>query len=126
MGPNKSLTNELGSIKSRIELLPRKIDALTLTIENIEGRMDVLKKAGLIYAKPHWRNQKYFLLVHPMKKGERKSPTYIGTDEGKIQQAHDGIARAEEFDKLSNQLEAYRREVSKARSVLRDLELIFG
>lgn len=116
------MTKELVSIKGRVEQLPKLIDALSAKAKAIEARMAALKRAGLIYAKPHWRNQKYFLLVHPMVNGERPTPTYIGTDEEKIKAATDSIARAAEYDALAIQAEAYARQVGDAGRVLRELE----
>lgn len=115
-------TKELTAIKGRVQHLPGKLDDLAARIKRTEARMASLKKAGLIYAKPHWREQKYFVLVHPMTGGQRPAPTYIGTDAEKIKAATDGIARAAEYDELAAQAQTYARQIAEISRVVRELE----
>jgi hypothetical protein len=91
---------DIAALMARVQKLPEKIEAIEAQIQEIQQRMQVLKKAGLIYATGHWRAQKYFTLIYPQKDGVRPSPTYVGTDEAKIQQAIEGMERAKEYDSL--------------------------
>lgn len=83
------------------KVLPDLIIQVSAQVDAVQERMKELEEAGLIYATGHWRASKYFMLVYPQKEGVRPSPTYIGTDEAKIQLAMEGIERAKEYESLA-------------------------
>ncbi len=88
--------------------LPTLIDKLDATIAATAASMARLQRAGLIYAKPHWREGKYLYLIYPSQDGQRER-RYIGTHPGKIEEAQAGIRRAAEYDRLAAQLKRQER-----------------
>jgi hypothetical protein len=121
---NTIKTKDIAALMTRVQKLPEKIDAIEAQIHGVQERMQALKKAGLIYASGHWRAQKYFTLIYPQKDGVRPSPTYIGTDETKIQEALQGIERAKEYDRLKKIALEQASILSEASLSLSELESI--
>lgn len=117
-------TKDLAVIQRRLEDLPTLVDSLRAHISSVESRMAALKQTGLIYAKPHWREDRYFMLVPPMANGHRPNPTYIGIDPTKIKAATDGIARANEYDELMQVVEVYSNKVADALRITVELERV--
>jgi hypothetical protein len=83
--------------------LPELIESFARKYREIMTRMQELKRAGLIYAKPHYRQGKYLYLIYPMKDGERRRE-YIGADPEKIKSALQAIDRVREYEALSSKL----------------------
>lgn len=121
---NTIKTKDIAALMARVQKLPAKIDAIEAQIHAVQERMQVLKKAGLIYASGHWRAKKYFTLIHPQKDGVRPNPTYIGTDENKIKDALQGIERAKEYDQLDKIANEQADVLSEASRALSSLESI--
>lgn len=112
--------SQLARLKKNAANIPGKIDALEQALRSIEARMTALKKAGIIYAREHWRVRgtssrdsanedtaakgRYMILVYPMKHGERPNPTYIGCDPEKVKAAQEGIARADAYDEADREM----------------------
>lgn len=94
--------------------LPRLIGDLGKRHAAILSRMKDLEEAGLIYATPYWREEKYLYLIYPMKGGERRRE-YIGADPDKIKDALEAVKRVEEYDQLSEKLSRLKRSLSLAR-----------
>ncbi len=64
-------------IRAEASKLPELIESLARKYREILTRMHELKRAGLIYAKPYYRQGKYLYLIYPMKDGQRRRE-YIG------------------------------------------------
>ena len=90
-------------MRAEASKLPELIESLSNQCREIHARMHELKRAGLIYAKPHYRQGKYLYLIFPMKDGVRRRE-YIGADPKKIQEALQAINRVYEYEMLSNKL----------------------
>lgn len=90
-------------IRAEASKLPELIESLARKYREILTRMHELKRAGLIYAKPHYRQGKYLYLIYPMKDGQRRRE-YIGADPEKIQEALQAINRVHEYEALSSKL----------------------
>ena len=90
-------------MRAEASKLPELIESLSRQYREILTRMHELKRAGLIYAKPHYRQGKYLYLIYPMKDGERRRE-YIGADPEKIQEALQAINRVHEYEALSSKL----------------------
>lgn len=89
--------------------LPRRMAAVRFEIEEIEARLRELAAHGLIRAIPDWRTSKrkkgeHLTLVFPTDATGKRPRKYIGRDPAKVQEALDAIARAEEYDRLTNKL----------------------
>lgn len=119
-------TEDLAAIQRRLQDLPTLVDSLRSHIGSVESRMAALRQTGLIYAKPHWREDRYFMLVRPMANGQRPNPTYIGIDPTKIKAATDGIARANEYDELVQVVEVYANKVADALRTTVELERVLS
>ena len=90
-------------IRAEASKLPELIESLARKYREILTRMHELKRAGLIYAKPYYRQGKYLYLIYPMKDGQRRRE-YIGADPEKIQEALQAINRVHEYEALSSKL----------------------
>jgi hypothetical protein len=108
----------------RVNQVPVMLAAYLREIEAVDEEMRELKKAGLIYASPHWRKNKYFLLVYPQKNGTRPNPKYIGTDAKEIERALASIKRAKEYDKKAKKLNALNAKLLSIERALHGLESV--
>ncbi len=100
--------------------LPELIESLSRKYREIITRMNELERAGLIYAKPHYRQGKYLYLIYPMKDGQRRRE-YIGADPEKIEVALQAINRVHEYEALSNKLARTEGCLSQAQLQLNQL-----
>ena len=105
--------------------LPELIESLSNQCREIHARMHELKSAGLIYAKPHYRQGKYLYLIYPMKDGERRRE-YIGADPEKIESALQAINRVHEYEALSSKLARTEGCLSQGQLQLNQLIRIFS
>ncbi|MBK3864524.1 hypothetical protein G3A40_32645 [Paraburkholderia aspalathi] len=122
--------SQLARLKKDAAKIPGKIAALEQALKATEARMVALKKAGIIYAREHWRVRgtssgdaadedtpakgRYMILVYPMKHGERPNPTYIGCDPEKVKAAQEGIARAASYDEADRERQALERALRES------------
>jgi len=108
----KALTVQAGKLPDLIELNAKEV-------QRLNDQMRALKKAGLVYASPHWRAKKYFYLIHPST-ADGRIREYVGTDRDKIADAQAGIERAAQYDELRRQCDARLRELTRIeRELLR-------
>ena len=112
-------------MRAEASKLPELIESLSNQCREIHARMHELKRAGLIYAKPHYRQGKYLYLIYPMKDGERRRE-YIGADPKKIQEALQAINRVHEYEMLSNKLARTEGCLSQGQLQLNQLIRIFS
>ncbi|MEX3614335.1 MAG: hypothetical protein VB141_11410 [Burkholderia gladioli] len=116
---NRATQNPASECDKLAAALPGLIAANAKQYKEIRANMEALKRAGLTYAKPHWREQKYLYLVYPCEGGDRKRE-YVGTDEQKIKAAHAAIARAHEYDSLALQLAQIEKRIAEGRHYLKE------
>lgn len=103
--------------------LPDLIAAAQVDIDSIAHRMEVLKRAGLVYASLFWRKdaagvERYLYLLHPQIPGEPRRRDYIGCDPERIQEAKAGIERAKEYEELRKQLQLHTTRIAYAHDGL--------
>lgn len=101
--PYRAKLDKLAAILSHMETINH----------NTRQEMQALEKAGLKYATPHYRAERYLYLIHPQHNGERIRE-YVGADPAKITAALDAINRAHQFDRLA---EGLAREEAKINAV---------
>ena len=111
-----SATKQLRQLAAQ---LPRVIDAIEGELKTVSHRMEVLQKAGLIYASEHWRESKYLYLIYPMRDGNRRRE-YIGADANRITEARAGIGRGKEFDQLSAKLKELNARINNSVAALKE------
>ncbi len=110
----------LKSLKASSGLLPDLIERSAGDVKSLDDQMKALKRAGLIYASPHWREGKYFYLIHPTTAEGRKRE-YVGTDPKRIEQAMAAIERAKQYDELRQQFDQRARELGRIERELQYL-----
>jgi hypothetical protein len=122
LGENTMTKNlkEVANVAALAATLPDLIGTLHAELEDINGRMATLKKAGLIYAGIHMKDGKYLVLVHPSEGGEQRRREYIGKDPRKIQEAKDAVQRAKDYDALGQDAEGLLAIVAQAHRSLRE------
>jgi hypothetical protein len=81
--------------------LPGLIESLEVERLELERQMAALETLGLIYANPHWRDQKYLTLLYPMQPGEPRRRDYVGKDPQKVEDALQAVQRAKDYDQLA-------------------------
>ncbi|MDQ1817803.1 hypothetical protein RBA41_31330 [Massilia sp. CCM 9210] len=92
-------------------------------LAKLTTEMAALEKEGLIYASSTLRDGKYFYLVYPSKKMEKRKREYVGTDPEKIANALAGIARARQYEILKaehQQRDAFLADRHRTLSYLLD------
>lgn len=98
---------------AKLEKLAAILSHMETINHNTRQEMQVLQKAGLKYATPHYRAERYLYLIHPQHNGERIRE-YVGADPAKIAAALDAINRAHQFDRLAEDL---KREEARMNEV---------
>jgi len=95
--------------------LPTLIDKLAAAEKSIIDQMGGLKKQGLIFANPHWRDKKYLYLLYPSQSGQQRRREYVGTDPAKIEEAEESMRRAKDYATLERELQALQKVASEGR-----------
>ncbi len=104
-------------MRAEAHIVPQLIESLCSRYREILTRMHELERAGIIYAKPHYRQGKYLYLIYPMKDGERRRE-YIGADPQKINEALQAVNRVHEYEALSRKLAQTEGCLSQGQSQL--------
>lgn len=99
--PYRAKLDKLAAILSHMETINH----------NTRQEMQALQKAGLKYATPHYRAERYLYLIHPQHDGERIRE-YVGANPAKIAAALDAINRTHQFDRLAENLEREEARIS--------------
>lgn len=99
-----------------LETLADKLPAVIASQKEILAaktrEMQALKAAGLIYAKPHMRENKYMILVFPSHNGERER-RYVGASEKKKAEAKAAMQRAVEYDRLAAEVRGLEQRLAR-------------
>jgi hypothetical protein len=104
---------------AKLEKLAAILTHMETINHNTRHEMHALQKAGLKYATPHYRAERYLYLIHPQHNGERIRE-YVGADPVKIAAALDAINRAHQFDRLDDNL---KREEARISAVEYQLDM---
>jgi len=109
----KDLIDELAKppYRNKLEKLTAILEHMEIINHNIRQEMQGLENAGLKYATPHYRAERYLYLIHPQHDGERIRE-YVGADPAKITAALDAINRAHQFDRLTEELKREEAKIS--------------
>jgi hypothetical protein len=92
--------SEITDVEKLADPLPALIAVQKTALATKQNEMEALKKAGLAYAREHWRSGKYLYLIYPSRGGQRERK-YIGADPAKIADAQASIRWAHEYDRLA-------------------------
>ena len=95
--------NHIQSLSAVAASLPGCIAKLDASRAEIAGKMDALKRLGLIYATEHMKDGKYLVLLYPIQSGEPRRREYVGKDPQKMQDAREAMQRARDYDALEAQ-----------------------
>lgn len=77
LGEKEGSEHLVADLQAAAARLPDLIQSLAGQHREILSRMAALKRAGIIYAKPHYRQGKYLYLIYPMQDGVRRRE-YVG------------------------------------------------
>lgn len=97
---------------AKLEKLAAILSHMETINHNTRQEMQAMQKAGLKYATPHYRAERYLYLIHPQHNGERIRE-YVGADPAKIAAALDAINRAHQFDRLDENLKREEARISE-------------
>jgi hypothetical protein len=112
---------EVANVAALAAALPDLIGKLRGELEEIQGRMATLKKAGLIYAGIHMKDGKYMVLVHPSEGGgDQRRREYIGNDPQKMQEARDAVQRAKDYEALGQEAQRLLGIVAEGHRALQE------
>ncbi len=109
--------NAIADLEKLSHLLPSLIKKHKAALDDKKKAMATLKKEGLIYASEHWREGKYFYLIHPTQPSGERKREYIGTDQKRIAKAKAAMRRAAEYDgleRLSRDIEQTMQQCSQS------------
>lgn len=104
----KSLTADLSAT---LKQFPTQFAKLDTEHKALEDQMATLKKAGLIYATPHYRPKlradglevHFLYLLYPSKGAAKRKREYVGSDPAKVKKALDAIETGAHYGYLSTQ-----------------------
>lgn len=102
---------------AKLEKLAAILSHMETINHNTRQEMQAMQKAGLKYATPHYRAERYLYLIHPQHNGERIRE-YVGADPAKISTALDAINRAHQFDRLAENLEREEARINEVEHQL--------
>lgn len=87
----------LASIQAQYQAVIREIDSLKV-------KQKVLKKAGIDYGTPNYKQGRYLRIVRPATDERGRQFEYIGADPEKQQVVLSAIERGKEYDELEGRL----------------------
>ncbi len=124
--------NTLSQLERFASAAPETLAKLRQHRAGLVKAIKALERAGLVDARPHYREGKYLYLVYPQRDGERKRE-YIGAEPAKVKAAFARIdrfaARAALLDQLARMdraLAALSMEVNRIDGALRTLGKAVG
>jgi len=112
MSKKPQIIKELEAVNAKIE---RLINLHSIRLTAVYDQIARLERAGLAYANPHWKANKYFYLVHTVTNGQRKRE-YIGTNKAKIDKALASVERAKQHKELTHQKSELERHLTNLKS----------
>lgn len=84
------------AVKRALKTTGEKAAQLERQRRALEKEIARLAKAGLTDGKPHFKEGKYLVLVHPQRPGAKRVREYIGNDETRIAEALAAVERTAE------------------------------
>lgn len=116
----------MAEIAQLLAEIQRTHDQRAATVKQLRKEQTALKKQGINYGTPHYKQGKYLRIVKPSKAGEKRVFDYIGADPVKQQAALDALDRGRRYDELGEQAQAVQTSISVLKSslshVVRELE----
>lgn len=88
-------------------------------ISDLKARQKALKKAGLEYGSPNYKNGRYLRIVKPASGDNGRQFQYIGADPEKQKAVLEAIDRGREYDELGKQIADLSNALAK---LVHDLE----
>jgi len=110
----------VSEVEALADELPALIAAQKAALQVNEQEMEALSNTGLIYAHEHWRQGKYLYLIYPTDANGNRKREYIGCDPSRIQAARDGIQRAKDYDRLSEEKRRIESRLLQGKFRLRE------
>lgn len=95
-------------------------------ISDLQGRQKALKKAGLEYGSPNYKNGRYLRIVKPANGDNGRQFQYIGADPEKQKAVLEAIDRGREYDELGKQIADLSNALAKLEHDLEYVEIGFG
>lgn len=96
----------MATVKQLLAKIQKTHDKHKATIKQLRKEQAALKKAGISYGNPSYKQGKYMRIVKPSKAGEKRAFDYIGTDPVKQQAALEALERGRQYDALEEQVQA--------------------
>lgn len=122
----KAEAGRMATVKQLLGKIQKTHDQRASTVKHLRKEQAALKKAGISYGSPHYKQGKYLRIVKPSKAGEKRDFDYIGADPLKQQAALDALERGRQYDELGKQAEALQASMASLEtalaSVVRELE----
>lgn len=115
----------MAAVKNLLANIQKAHDERASTIKRLLKEQAALKKAGIDYGAPHYKQKKYLRIVKPSEGGKRDF-VYVGADPVKQKIALDALERGRQYDALEEQAQAVRASLDALKNslsvVIRELE----
>jgi hypothetical protein len=116
----------MATVKQLLAKIQKTHDQRASVVKQLRKEQAALKKAGISYGSPHYKQGKYLRIVKPSKAGEKRGFDYIGADPEKQQAALDALERGRQYDELEEQAQAVQASMAALENslshVVRELE----
>lgn len=111
-------TELLDSIKSQHE-------AVSKQVVDLKAKQKVLKKAGIEYGTPSYKEGRYLRIIRPANAERGRKFDYIGADPDKQKAVLDAIGRGKQFDLLGSEIASLEEALGFVESELSHLSMRF-
>lgn len=96
-----------------LDSIMKRYQSSLVAISDLQARQKALKKAGLEYGSPNYKNGRYLRIVKPATGDNSRQFQYIGADPQKQKAVLEAIDRGREYDELGQQIADLSRALAK-------------
>ena len=94
------------NVVNQLSKISKRYFGIKEAITDFRGQQQALKKLGIGYGSPSYKNGKYLRIVRPGANGGKRIFEYIGADPQKQEHALACIERGKLYDEIENEIQA--------------------
>lgn len=106
------------SIKPLLAKIEKSHAEKVTVVKALRKEQAILKKLGIDYGTPAFKNDKYLRIVRPAVGDKPREFEYVGADPAKQQAAYDALERGKQYDALGAEIEEIERLLYSVESSL--------
>lgn len=102
----------MASVTPLLAKIQKAHDSKADFVKRLIKAQKALKKAGIDYGTPTYKNKKYMRIVRPAANGEPRQFDYVGADPEKQEAALAALERGRKYDELTEKISELEQEIA--------------